>query len=724
MDANKPICTICLADLNVKNKRAHTLQCEHTFHVDCILDWVRRDNKTCPICRRTEVALMPVPERYARGKEMFENGQYMDAAREMEQILLTHSSHVNAMRLYALCLWLSGSNIYQARTCFEDAMNRGDVHAAVCLGYMNLKGIGGFKRPKIAYDLFNTAAESGDPALAAEVGRLAFSLNMKDAAAALTIAFPHSLHPARVALYAGHVWMKRGNTSKALKLYEKSSSLGHAEAAAMAGILRARKAVNYLELLYATYSTNAKNFYDDFLRGLQPFIGELKAALEMFGKAVSGECTHATEVVALQSRLQRDVFCVETNIAYNSGRHWLHIEQIFQHPAHYVHMQHLHNMGYCSNRLCDYCLSPDGLTTGSRICNSCFACIELRYAKAVLKSLNESLNDLILKLYEYPTLDAVEKAVGYLTFYPQENRWALESEPSTSKTVATNPSGSSSDDLQAGIDASIQEADDRAVAQNAQAIEAIRTLAPSAASQLEVCVMKFKQWGEWFQQSFTSSSLDSIRREPEPNGARIYIQPDEVYHAVVDDLVDKDIYSRLYERHVVVLRANVQCIMSAVENACNETTYKQRGQHTVKSCTSPKISEVLVSLDQNLDQRLPGADVAQGAPASSTDPLVYVDQRTRESTTNRDVPVDQDTAVVQSILQPTVGVAPNTPVPSPSPGHTQDFSQGSDVVQSAPAPPSTDRLLQHEVYLTFVTVQVESSMYDKLSVHAKSAPAP
>lgn len=43
-------CTICLCDF-CNNDEKHTLDCGHTYHVNCILHWFRSGNPSCPLCR-------------------------------------------------------------------------------------------------------------------------------------------------------------------------------------------------------------------------------------------------------------------------------------------------------------------------------------------------------------------------------------------------------------------------------------------------------------------------------------------------------------------------------------------------------------------------------------------------------------------------------------------------------------------------------------------------
>lgn len=45
-------CTICLCATD--NDDSHVLECNHSFHVQCILQWYRSGHSSCPNCRSTE----------------------------------------------------------------------------------------------------------------------------------------------------------------------------------------------------------------------------------------------------------------------------------------------------------------------------------------------------------------------------------------------------------------------------------------------------------------------------------------------------------------------------------------------------------------------------------------------------------------------------------------------------------------------------------------------
>ena len=50
--SQEPIeCVICLEEIKIKNKKTMIKTvCNHTFHINCLMEWKRRCN-TCPLCR-------------------------------------------------------------------------------------------------------------------------------------------------------------------------------------------------------------------------------------------------------------------------------------------------------------------------------------------------------------------------------------------------------------------------------------------------------------------------------------------------------------------------------------------------------------------------------------------------------------------------------------------------------------------------------------------------
>jgi hypothetical protein len=70
-EEEEEICPICLIDLNTTNDNGtHTLKCNHTFHADCIFNWItsnNNNNNCCPICR-TDATNMRCSEYYPKVK--------------------------------------------------------------------------------------------------------------------------------------------------------------------------------------------------------------------------------------------------------------------------------------------------------------------------------------------------------------------------------------------------------------------------------------------------------------------------------------------------------------------------------------------------------------------------------------------------------------------------------------------------------------------------------
>jgi len=44
------ICIICLEEFNI-DKAITTLECNHSYHLECINDWFKNKKTTCPCCK-------------------------------------------------------------------------------------------------------------------------------------------------------------------------------------------------------------------------------------------------------------------------------------------------------------------------------------------------------------------------------------------------------------------------------------------------------------------------------------------------------------------------------------------------------------------------------------------------------------------------------------------------------------------------------------------------
>lgn len=67
---NNHICSICY-DLFQETNPSTSLECNHTFHPKCIIDWFRQGNESCPLCRQGEETthlypahFFPCPNKY------------------------------------------------------------------------------------------------------------------------------------------------------------------------------------------------------------------------------------------------------------------------------------------------------------------------------------------------------------------------------------------------------------------------------------------------------------------------------------------------------------------------------------------------------------------------------------------------------------------------------------------------------------------------------------
>ena len=53
LENEQELCSICLSELK-ENEKLHILDCNHTFHTDCIIEWFRKSNNgKCPCCMDT-----------------------------------------------------------------------------------------------------------------------------------------------------------------------------------------------------------------------------------------------------------------------------------------------------------------------------------------------------------------------------------------------------------------------------------------------------------------------------------------------------------------------------------------------------------------------------------------------------------------------------------------------------------------------------------------------
>ncbi|KAL3838207.1 hypothetical protein ACJIZ3_022798 [Penstemon smallii] len=73
-----PICLIDFEDDDDEDELVNELPCEHHFHKKCIFEWIKLNNKTCPLCRyKLPLATPPIRQGFYRppfGSMLFFHG--------------------------------------------------------------------------------------------------------------------------------------------------------------------------------------------------------------------------------------------------------------------------------------------------------------------------------------------------------------------------------------------------------------------------------------------------------------------------------------------------------------------------------------------------------------------------------------------------------------------------------------------------------------------------
>lgn len=81
-------CVVCLDVVDASS--AHTLDCEHVFHADCIIGWLRRGNMSCPSCRfdlNDNTRHMPVMAIQERSRYMRNVARRRNAPSELKRLV-------------------------------------------------------------------------------------------------------------------------------------------------------------------------------------------------------------------------------------------------------------------------------------------------------------------------------------------------------------------------------------------------------------------------------------------------------------------------------------------------------------------------------------------------------------------------------------------------------------------------------------------------------------
>jgi len=72
---NEESCPICLADFETEDKVITLPKCEHTFHSDCVTDWLKT-SPLCPMCRgNVRNGMADLESNWYRPPEVIENFQ-------------------------------------------------------------------------------------------------------------------------------------------------------------------------------------------------------------------------------------------------------------------------------------------------------------------------------------------------------------------------------------------------------------------------------------------------------------------------------------------------------------------------------------------------------------------------------------------------------------------------------------------------------------------------
>ncbi|KAF3440189.1 hypothetical protein FNV43_RR18470 [Rhamnella rubrinervis] len=88
-----PECRVCLSEFE-EGEKIRKLQCNHTFHRDCLDKWLQQCWATCPLCR-TKV----LPEEVVAGYHRMRNQVEYDGSDE-EMIFFLSALHGNSLHRY------------------------------------------------------------------------------------------------------------------------------------------------------------------------------------------------------------------------------------------------------------------------------------------------------------------------------------------------------------------------------------------------------------------------------------------------------------------------------------------------------------------------------------------------------------------------------------------------------------------------------------------------
>lgn len=82
------ICTICMCAIEEHNNGSgHALECNHSFHVGCILQWYRSGHDTCPNCRSDDYIPIDFTTAERRATVLQKYAKHPDAPARLKKMV-------------------------------------------------------------------------------------------------------------------------------------------------------------------------------------------------------------------------------------------------------------------------------------------------------------------------------------------------------------------------------------------------------------------------------------------------------------------------------------------------------------------------------------------------------------------------------------------------------------------------------------------------------------
>jgi hypothetical protein len=97
-DEDEEICSICFSTMTLED--SHTLvECQHKFHINCILQWFRSKQDTCPLCREHPLVKLKAPDVFHRAKALIQKQKNGTSSDPFVQEKMEVISESDRMRL-------------------------------------------------------------------------------------------------------------------------------------------------------------------------------------------------------------------------------------------------------------------------------------------------------------------------------------------------------------------------------------------------------------------------------------------------------------------------------------------------------------------------------------------------------------------------------------------------------------------------------------------------